>query len=206
MLRRVIATVIAIIVSLVVLTGVVWPVSPLHEVRLLFLQWAKVLGAFAFLLAFLNLLRANLRRMRRSGAGRISSLLIILSALGTVGMVLWELRISDGNAGAVGQFLLRHVLIPGESTLLALTAVTLVVAAVRILKERRQVESVLFILIVLLMLLRTLPYVGVIGDIANWTERVLATAGLRGLVIGVALGTLVTGLRSLFMTRPYVDE
>jgi hypothetical protein len=121
-------------------------------------------------------------------------------------MVFWELRISDGNAGAVGQFLLRHVLIPGESTLLALTAVTLVVAAVRILKERRQVESVLFILIVLLMLLRTLPYVGVIGDIANWTERVLATAGLRGLVIGVALGTLVTGLRSLFMTRPYVDE
>ncbi len=206
MLRRVIATVIAVVVSLVVLVGVVWPVSPLYEIRLLMLRWVQVLGAFAFLLAFLSLLRANLRRLRHSGPGRVPSLMIVLAAPATTALVLWELRTSGEGVTTFGRFILRHVLIPGESTLLALTAVTLVIAALRMLKRRRRVESLLFVLFVVLLLIRTLPYIGPLREVVGWMERILATAGLRGLVMGVALGTVLTGLRALFMTRPYVDE
>jgi hypothetical protein len=206
MLRRVIATVIAIVVSLVVLVGLVWPISPFYEIRQVVLRWAQVLGAFAFLLAFLSLLRANLRRLRHSGPGRVPSLLIVLAAPATTALILWELRTSGEGLATFGQFMLRHILVPGESTLLALTAVTLVVAILRMLKRRRHIESLLFVLFVILLLIRTLPYVGPLRDVVGWMERVLATAGLRGLVMGVALGTLLTGLRALFMTRPYVDE
>ncbi len=82
MIRRILATAIAILVGVTVLVGGVWPVTPLRELRAILLQWVMLLGAFAFFLAFLNLLRANLARLNRKGRGRFPSLLIVISALG----------------------------------------------------------------------------------------------------------------------------
>jgi hypothetical protein len=163
-----------------------------------------ILGCFAFTLAFLNLLRANLKRLQRKGRGRIPSLIIVLFALGTAGLILWEL-FTVGQIGIWGQNVMRAVLVPGESALLALTAVTLLAAGVRAVRNRRTVSSLLFMLVVVLMLIRAAP-LPIVGDISNWIERVLATAGMRGLLLGVALGSVIAGLRAIFVTRPYVDE
>jgi hypothetical protein len=204
MILRVIATAIAVLAALTVLAGTFWPISPLQEIRTILLQWAMILGCFAFTLAFLNLLRANLKRLQRKGRGRIPSLIIVLFALGTTGLILWELFTVD-QIGIWGQNVMRAVLVPGESALLALTAVTLLAAGVRALRNRRTFSSLLFMLVVVLMLVRAVP-VPVVGDISNWIERVLATAGMRGLLLGVALGSIIAGLRAIFVTRPYVDE
>ena len=53
----------------------------------------------------------------------------------------------------------------------------------------------------------TLPF-GEIGPLNNflrpWIQHVFALGGARGILIGVALGTLTTGLRVLFgVDRPY---
>jgi hypothetical protein len=119
-------------------------------------------------------------------------------------LILWELFTVD-QIGIWGQNVMRAVLVPGESALLALTAVTLLAAGVRALRNRRTFSSLLFMLVVVLMLVRAVP-VPVVGDISNWIERVLATAGMRGLLLGVALGSIIAGLRAIFVTRPYVDE
>ncbi|MGC9399433.1 MAG: hypothetical protein ACP5HM_09885 [Anaerolineae bacterium] len=205
MLLRVIATAVAVLSTLTVLAGTFWPVSPLREIRALLLQWAMVLAAFAFTLAFLNLLRANVQRLRRKGRGRIPSLIIVLSALGTAGVLLWEF-FTVGRGGPWSLNLMRVILIPGESALLALTSVTLLTAGLRMLRTRRTVSSLLFVLVVMLILVKALPYVGPLGAVAEWVEGVLATAGMRGLLLGVALGTVIAGLRAAFVTRPYVDE
>ena len=205
MLLRVVATVVAVLAAVTVLVGSFWPVSPLREIRAVLLQWAMVLGGFAFLLAFLNLLRANLLRLQRKGRGRVPSAIIVLSAVGTVAIVGWEL-FTQGSIGVGSQRLVEAILIPGESALLALTSVTLLLAGLRVLRARKTVGGLIFIVVTLLMLIRTLPYVGIVGNIAAWIERVLATAGVRGLLMGVALGTLLAGIRSIFVTRPYVDE
>lgn len=205
MILRVIATVVAVLAAMVVLIGAFWPVSPLREIRAILLQWAMVLGGFAFLLAFLNLLRANLKRLQRKGRGRIPSLIIVLSALATAALVLWEMFVV-GDIGVWGQRLVDAILIPGESALLALTSVALLLAGLRALRTRRTVGSLIFMLVAILMLISTIPYAGVIGDIAAWVDRVLATAGMRGLLMGVALGTLLAGIRAIFVTRPYADE
>jgi hypothetical protein len=43
--------------------------------------------------------------------------------------------------------------------------------------------------------------------IRPWIQQVLALGGARGILIGVALGTLTTGLRVLFgADRPYGDR
>jgi hypothetical protein len=52
----------------------------------------------------------------------------------------------------------------------------------------------------------TLPFgdIPLISTIARWVTQVLALGGARGILIGVALGALTTGLRVLFgADRPY---
>ena len=69
--------------------------------------------------------------------------------------------------------------------------------------------SIVFIATALLMLVAsaTLPFgeVGALNDFLRpWFQHVLALGGARGILIGVALGTLTTGLRVLLGNeRPY---
>ena len=92
---------------------------------------------------------------------------------------------------------------------MALLAVTLLYASIRLLRRRTNLMSILFIATALVMLAgtATLPF-GEIGLLNNfvrpWIQHILALGGARGILIGVALGTLTTGLRVLFgVDRPY---
>ncbi|MBN1260071.1 MAG: hypothetical protein JXB35_05270 [Anaerolineae bacterium] len=210
MFKRILPTAIAISAGILVLLGAFLPIPPLPTMRFIALQWAMILGAFAFMLAFLHLLRVHLVRLGRHGQGWGSSLLVIVSAVGTLVLVFLQ-----GTEGRWGQLLLTQFIIPGESALLALTAFTLVLTGMRMLRIRPTSGSLLFILVVVVVLvgaipLGFLPAAGVtsmLTGLANWTQRVPATAGMRGLVIGVALGTLLAGLRIVFGTvRPHSDD
>jgi len=210
MFKRILPTAVAISAGLLVLLGAFIPVDPLPQIRAVLIDWAMFVGAFAFILAYLQLLRVHLTRLRRGGKGKSTSLWVVLSALVVFVLVLWQ-----GPAGAVGQTLLRGLLAPGQSALLALTAITLLLSGMRLFKVRRSLGSVLFLAVVLVMLIGSIPlaivpYQGAMGTVvgvADWLQRVPALAGMRGLALGVALGILLTGLRVLFgMTRPHSDD
>ena len=202
MLKRTLPTAVAISVGILVLLGSFLPISPLREVRLFLIQWAMVLGVFAFILAFLHLLRVHLTRLGRRGKGWSTSLLVVLSAISVLLLVS-----TQGPTSQWSQHLMNDFLVPGESALLALTAVTLVLAGMRMLRARRTAGSILFLLIAVLMLVGTVPYVGILGEIADWIQGVPALAGMRGLLLGVALGTTMAGLRVVFgATRPHSDD
>ena len=202
MLKRTLPTAVAISAGILVLLGSFLPVSPLREVRLFLIQWAMVLGIFAFILAFLHLLRVHLIRLGRRGKGWSISLLVVLSAISVLLLVS-----TQGPTSQWSQHLMNDFLVPGESALLALTAVTLVLAGMRMLRARRTSGSILFLLIAVLMLVGTVPYVGILGEIADWIQGVPALAGMRGLLLGVALGTTMAGLRVVFgATRPHSDD
>ena len=202
MLKRTLPTAVAISTGILVLLGSFLPVSPLREVRLFLIQWAMVLGIFAFILAFIHLLRVHLIRLGRRGKGWSISLLVVLSAISVLLLVS-----TQGPTSQWSQHLMNDFLVPGESALLALTAVTLVLAGMRMLRARRTSGSILFLLIAVLMLVGTVPYVGILGEIADWIQGVPALAGMRGLLLGVALGTTMAGLRVVFgATRPHSDD
>lgn len=210
MVKRIIPTAIAMSVGLLVLLGAVLPIPPLPAIRALLIDWAVFLVAFAFILAYLQLIRVHLTRLGHGSKQKSFSLFIVLSALGTFLVVLWQ-----GPAGAASQALLHGLLVPGQSALLALTAVTLVLGGMRMLRVRRNVSTLLFLAIVIIVLLGSIPlalvpYQGVMGvmvGLADWLQRVPAIAGMRGLALGVALGVLLTGLRVLLgVTRPHSDD
>lgn len=208
MFKRILPTVVAVSTGIIMLLLTLLPVPGLSPVRTLLLQWAMLLGAFAFILAYFQLLRVHLARVRSAKRDKFTSLLVVVSALIGLGVVLTEgILKKGGGSGTASQWLLTNLLVPGESTLLALTAITLILAGMRILRARRTAGSVIFLLVALLVLLGTMPYLGILGEAAAWIQNVPALAGMRGLLLGVSLGILLTGLRVIFMvTRPHSDE
>ncbi len=212
MFRWFLPTLVAVIVAVIVLLGSLVPIAAFQSAREILLRGATVLAAFALVLAFGNLLRVHIGRIVNPPASagpvrkhRLASILLVLSALASLIVVLLE-----GPEGSTSQILMEAVLIPGQSALLALTAVTLVVAGMRLGRVRRHVNSLLFLIAAVLALLTAspggLPFIGlpkvlqIIVDLVNS----VATGGMRGLILGVAIGTIIAGLRVILtIDRPH---
>ena len=175
------------------------------EVRLTLLNWAVILAGFALFIGVLNLVQVHLKKVRSRSKGAFYSLVLVFSLIITflVGLV----------KPTSLQVVFTTVQLPVEASLMALLAVTLTYASIRLLNRRRTVLSFVFLGTALLMLLATapLPWLGNIPILSDWVRpfiaQVLAASGARGILIGVALGTLTTGLRVLLgVERPYGGE
>lgn len=200
---RILAAGFAIASGLLVLLGYFVPLTMLLDIRLLLVQWAIILAAFAVLVGVLNLLGVHWRKIRTRQKGTANSILLIVSlfASAILGSVL-------GTNNPVLEFFLEAIIIPGEAALMALLAVTLIYAAARLLRRRVDLMTIIFLGVVLLALLAAtpLPFGKIPGaSFIEWLMRDnFAAAGSRGILIGVALGALTTGLRVLFgIDRPY---
>jgi len=141
------------------------------------------------------------RRDRKNG---IYSALLVLSLFLTL-----ALGIALLPSHAIMQAVVESVILPVEAALMGILSISLLYAAIRLLRRRLDATSLFFLLSALLVLLgsATLPFIGsisLLGDASRWWSQILALGGMRGILIGVALGTLVTGLRVLFgADRPY---
>jgi hypothetical protein len=84
----------------------------------------------------------------------------------------------------------------------------LVLAGVRLLRRRSDSLSVFFLVTAVLVLLGTTPFFGFeipgLEEFHRWIIQVPALAGARGILLGIALGSVATGLRVLLGSdRPY---
>lgn len=193
-------TAVAMLVGLIVLLGSLLPIEPLQQLRLIFIHWATVLGAFALFLAYLSLLRVHLTRLARVKKHKLDSLLVVLSALGVLALVVW-----NGPDGEWAQLLLRHIIVPGESALLILTALTLALLGARTLRARRTFGALAFILVAAFMLVASIPYVRFLDTLAGYVNAA-ALGGMRGVLIGSALGATLAGLRIILgIDRPHSE-
>jgi hypothetical protein len=105
----------------------------------------------------------------------------------------------SANMKPLQDIFLNGILVPTEISLTAILSVTLMYASVRMLRWRIDFKTILFLLTALLMLVG----IGLIPPLGSLIQ-VLAAGGARGILIGLALGTLTTGLRILFgADRPY---
>jgi hypothetical protein len=86
-----------------------------------------------------------------------------------------------------------------ESALAALLVFFLVYAAYRLMRRRVTVWNVAFSAVVVVILLGSIPLnkTDALADVRDWLIRVPVSAGARGLLIGVGLGTVTVGVRVL---------
>jgi hypothetical protein len=198
---KVVTAVIAISFGVLVLIGYFFPV--VGWLQAILLNWAIILAGVAMLVGVGNLISVHAGKVRRGQKGGIYSALLVVSLLasGGLGIVLRPEH-------AVMKVVMNGIIIPSEATLLAILTISLLYAAIRLLRRRTDLMSILFLLTAVVVLLgtATLPFgdVPVVGTAARWITQVLALGGMRGLLIGISLGALTTGLRILFgADRPY---
>lgn len=203
MITRSIPVAVAIAVGLLTLIGLLFA-SPLSD---LLLRWATFLAAVALLLGVLNLFAVHLSRIFR---GNIYSAVLVLSMGAVLALAVTDAR--NMTADFV-PLIFNTVQVPLEAALASLLAFFLLFAGFQILKRQRSVGAILFLLTVVIFLLsnvlinsRLLPDTATapFTQIRSAITAVVVTAGMRGLLIGVALGTVTLSLRLLLgVERPY---
>ncbi len=207
-LKGILSTAIAILCGLIVLAGNFFHLTFLVNTSRTLVQWAILLSAFAVLLGIFNLFIVHLGQVKTRKKGALYSVLLLVAMLitFTIGVAAPYFPVAE----SIFDFTFRSVQLPVEASLMALLVVTLTYASIRLLRRRLTVFSVIFLVTGLAILLGTapLPFIGATPLVSDTLRpaiaQVFAASGARGILIGVALGALTTGLRILFGTdRPY---
>lgn len=190
--------IIAVSFGLLTLVGLLfWP-----EIASLLTSWAAFIAAAALLLGVLNLLLIHVQRFI---VGRnFYSLVLILSMLITFAAAYMDSVTETDSFDTIFEYVLQ----PLEAALASLLAFFLLFAAFRLLQRQRTGWSVLFIVVVVLFLVASAPLPAAISGLFTWVQDYIAPlfvqAGIRAILIGVALGTLTLALRLLIgVERPY---
>ena len=194
---------IAVASGLFVLLGYFFP-GPFGGIQSVLIGWAIILAAFALLLGIFNLAMVHWKKIGAKGPGNVYSIVLLISMVITI-----VVAGISGPTGSLTLWIFNYFQVPVEVGLLAILAIILVYAVARLLFHRPKWNTILFLVTVLLVLLGSAPLyflgeVGLLSSIRNWLTQVPAVAGARGLLLGVALGTVATGLRILMGSdRPY---
>ncbi len=194
---------VAIAVGLLILLGYFVDRPLLVALRVAFVQWAILLTALAVFIGVINLMVVHLDRLNKRKGG-ISSLALLLGLLVSLGVGL-----VFGPQHEFSQTLFDAIVLPGEASLLAVLSISLLYAAIRLLHRRTDLVSLIFVVTLVLVLLGSVPMpfgrIPVLSDMLRpYITQVLAAAGARGILLGVALGTLTAGVRILLgVDRPY---
>lgn len=202
--KNLFSTLIAILAGLIVLVGFFLKIPILVEIRNLVLDWAVIVAAMAVFIGVFNLISVNNTHFSSGMKGRFYSLVLMISLVVTFGLGLFL-----KTTNPIMNFIFFSIQVPVEKSLMALLAVTLLLASVRLLRKQPNLLSVIFLVVTLLILLGTAPlpfgeFPFFSGLLRPFIAQVLAAAGARGILLGIALATITTGLRVLFGTdRPY---
>lgn len=164
-------------------------------------EGVAILAAFALLLGVLNLLTVHVQRLKSRRQDRGLTLALLLSLLITLGVGVAQ------PSGAALAWILDYAYLPLQSTMTALLAFFIVTAAYRTFRLRN-LDAGILLATSLVLLLAQLPLgAPYLWPLRDWLLSVPVTAGVRGLLLGVALGTMATSLRVLLaIDRPYAGK
>ena len=202
-MKSTLATVVAIAVGLLVLGGIL--LQPLLDgVLVVILHLAIILAGVATLIGIVNLLNIHWMRVRLKEKKSVYSFVVIAAFLITLlaGILLGP-NTPDFDRVITG------IQFPIEASLMSLVAVSIAFSSLTLInRKKRGLFVYLFILGAIFFILLQLGLFDdmsspILGVIVEFLESV-PIGGVRGLLIGMALGSLITGIRILTgADRPY---
>jgi cytochrome bd-type quinol oxidase subunit 2 len=201
---RIFTAAFAIAAGFIVLLGYFFP-AQLESYRLLLVDWAIVIAGMAVLVGIFNLVAVQMEKIRNRQKGWIYGVLLIVSLF-----IAFLSGIILGPQHPYMRLAMDAIIVPVEASLMAILAVTLIYASIRLLRRRVDMMSIVFLVVAVVFLIAILPtpFGPLLGERGNQALvdflGMFSHGGTRGLLIGIALGTLLTGLRVLFgIDRPY---
>jgi len=228
-MNRIITTALTMVVGIVTLLTYLMSglVPGLTNLRYVLVEWAIVVAAFAMFLGFVNVFHVHATRIvrRRSDAffsfvTLVSLVVVVTVSIGEgvsqAGLSLFDPNLTTaiaqkGIAGDLVTRLFEYVLVPIQSSLAALLPFLLAFAAYRTFRLRSasgKAGALVFLITAIIVLIGQVPLFNLpfLRETREWIMRVWAMAGMRGILLGVALGTTATALRVLIgADRPTSD-
>ncbi len=151
------------------------------------LRLVVIVLALSIVIGITNLLYVHVGRVAR---GKLYSAVLLASFAFTI---YWYVsRRGDSS-------LLEAVQVPIESTLASLLFFSLIYGGARVMRRRADIWGLLFVAVVIVVLLGSLP-LAELAPLKAWSDWLMAvpvSAGARALLLGIALGTVVAGVRAL---------
>jgi hypothetical protein len=200
-LGALISTAVAIIIGFLILLSFIFP--SLEAIRDRILGWAILLAAVALLIGLVNLFRVHFDNVRQNQRAFYSFILLLGMMISFVATLI------QGRHGNLSNWLFNNIQVPVETSLMAILAVTLTLGAARLIQRRSEISTIVFVVVLFIILLGSGPLFGLelpifTRSITPYLTRVLSIGATRGLLIGIALGTLATAIRILIgADRPY---
>lgn len=171
------------------------------------LGWGAFLAAVALLFGGANLFLVHGRRLLREG--NVYSFFLLIAFIGTL-----LVAAADGQGLLQGglQTVFDTLLRPLEAALASLLAFFLLFAGFRMFARRPGRWTWLFLASAVVVLLGSVPTpvnaLAAVGELFGWLRDLIGlifvTAGMRGILLGLALGTIVLSIRLLVgWERPF---
>jgi hypothetical protein len=207
-LKRSLPTALAIAVGVFVLAAVFTTNPWLDAIGTYFANTAIVIAAFALFLGLFNVVRVHARNIRERQPRSLYSFVLMAAMLIilAVGLPTIPGQPSGPSQPAV-QWIFQDIQTPIQASFSALLVFFIITAAYRLFRVRN-LESVVMLVVASLVLVGQMAVglVPVLPALREWILDVPAVAGVRGIVLGVSLGALLTGIRLLLgVERPYSE-
>ncbi|MAS34785.1 MAG: hypothetical protein CL610_12310 [Anaerolineaceae bacterium] len=198
-LAGILATAVVIGFGVLTLFGLLLDTPLLADPAQFFLQLVSITIAITIIIGIFNLLTVHLARISRRQTGWGYSLVLVISTLAVFVLTILERVGVLRTEPAVTTILLEQVQVAIESALAGLLLFGLVYGAYRTLRKRVSGWGLLFVLALLVVLAGALPlpYLAPLASVREWLMAVPVSAGARGILLGIALATIVTGIRVL---------
>lgn len=180
--------------GLIVLIGYFVSLPGLMDFRAALMDWAVILAAVAVIVGVINLSRVHWNKLRSGQNGAAySGVTLVFLALTTIVVLYFQ----PDHAWSVWVF--NYLLAPIEGSLMAILAVTLIIAIGRMFSRQMNFFRLIFVITVLVflafsVLLTLIPGLAILRE---EVYDVFPVAGARGILLGIALGAIATGLRVL---------
>lgn len=157
----------------------------------LLLRLVTIIIAMTVVIGVINLVYIHMRRVAQRQKAALYSVIMILSF---VTVVITYITSRENSL-----VLLETVQISIEASLAGLLLFTLVFGAYRLMHRKVSGSRILFVVALLVVLVGALPLSGtwLVSDLRDWLLAIPVSAGARGILLGIALATIVTGVRVL---------
>ncbi|MCY3832704.1 MAG: hypothetical protein OXG85_06780 [Chloroflexi bacterium] len=151
------------------------------------LRLVVIVVALSIVIGVANLLFVHVGRAAR---GAFTSAVVLASFAFTI---YWYVSRRGDTS------LLEAVQVPIESALAALLFLSLTLGGARILQKRADIWGLLFVVVAVIVLLGSIPLAELapVKALSDWLLAIPVSAGARAILLGIALGAVVAGVRAL---------
>jgi hypothetical protein len=199
MKRSYLAAVVAVLSGAIVLFSFIFPSLGIQSVRGFLLELVIWLAAIAFLIAIGKITLYHINQIQRKSRSSIYSATFVL-------MMIAAFSVTMFLDSPESEFILRYIQIPAETAFLAIISFTMIYSIFQWIRRKPSFYNLTFVVVVLITLVSNIGFLG-FGFLQNnelFSPMLWASAGIRGILIGVALGTMIQGVRILLgLERPY---